>query len=258
MDLGLEDKVVLVTGGGSGIGGAISLALASEGAIPVIVARSPLDPEFEERLRRAQPAALFVQTELTDDDACRDAVGAAAALDRGIHGLVNNAGANDSIGLERAPHEFLKSLTSNLTHYFSMAHYCLPHLKAARGAIVNISSKTAVTGQGGTSGYVAAKAAQLGLTREWAAGLAADGVRVNAVAPAEVMTPLYRRWLDTFADPAAAEAEITERIPLGRRMTTGEEIADTVIFLLSRRASHTTGQWIFPDGGYTHLDRALT
>ena len=138
-----------------------------------------------------------------------------------------------------------------------MAHLCVEQIKARRGAIVNISSKTALTGQGGTSGYVAAKAAQLGLTREWAAALAPYGVRVNAVLPAEVMTPLYQAWLQTRPDPAAALADITARIPLGQRMTTDAEIADLVVFLLSDRSSHTTGQWLHPDGGYVHLDRAL-
>jgi L-fucose dehydrogenase len=139
-----------------------------------------------------------------------------------------------------------------------MAHLCQDALKASRGAIVNISSKTALTGQGGTSGYTAAKGAQLSLTREWAAALCDDGVRVNAVIPAEVMTPLYESWLSTFPDPARKLATITGKIPLGKRMTRAEEIADTTVFLLSERASHVTGQWLFVDGGYTHLDRALT
>jgi L-fucose dehydrogenase len=257
VDLGLARKVVLVTGGGSGIGGAISMSLAREGALPVILARSLLEADFEQELRRHAPQALFVQTELTDDNACRQAVERTLALGHGIYGLVNNAGANDGVGLGRPVEDFVASLESNLLHYFGMAHHCLEPLKTSRGSIVNISSKTALTGQGGTSGYVAAKAAQLGLTREWAAELAPFGVRVNAVAPAEVMTPLYRRWLDTFPDPAAEEMAITRRIPLGQRMTTSEEVANTVLFLLSERASHTTGQWLFPDGGYTHLDRAL-
>ncbi|WP_017921542.1 SDR family oxidoreductase, partial [Burkholderia gladioli] len=114
-----------------------------------------------------------------------------------------------------------------------------------------------LTGQGGTSGYCAAKGAVLSLTREWAASLAGDGVRVNAVIPAEVMTPLYESWLAGFDDPEAKLAAITQRIPFGKRMTTPEEIASTAVFLLSERASHTTGQWLFVDGGYTHLDRAL-
>ena len=139
-----------------------------------------------------------------------------------------------------------------------MTHLCVDALKASRGSIVNISSKTALTGQGGTSGYTAAKGAQLSLTREWATSLRNDGVRVNAVIPAEVMTPLYARWIDTFADPTAKLASIVEKIPFGQRMTTAEEIADSVLFLLSSRSSHTTGQWLVVDGGYTPLDRALT
>lgn len=257
MRLGLDGKVILVTGGGAGIGGAISLTLAAEGALPVVIGRSALAPDFESQLRALQPAFVFAQVDLNDERACISAVAKALDLGRGIHGLVNNAGANDGVGLDRPLSDFLRSLNENLAHYFTMAHHCLPHLKASKGAIVNVSSKTALTGQGGTSGYVAAKAAQLGLTREWAAELAGDGVRVNAVVPAEVMTPLYRRWLDSFPDPAAEEKKIADRIPLGRRMTTAQEIADTTVFLLSDRASHTTGQWLFPDGGYTHLDRSL-
>lgn len=258
MKLELDGKVVIVTGGGAGIGGAISTVLAEEGAIPAILGRSPLDPAFEARVRALQPATIFIRTEMTDDAACAQAVARIVAEGHGIHGLVNNAGANDNVGLEAGTTAFLASLTANLGHYYGMAHHCLPHLKASRGAIVNISSKTALTGQGQTSGYVAAKAAQLGLTREWAAALIDDGVRVNAVLPAEVMTPLYRTWIDSFDDPAAKLAEISAKIPLGRRMTTAREIADTVVFLLSPRSSHTTGQWIVPDGGYTHLDRTLT
>ncbi|MEG8046225.1 SDR family oxidoreductase [Sphingomonas aerolata] len=258
MKLGLDGKLVIVTGGGAGIGGAISTLLAEEGAIPAILGRSALAPAFEANIRALQPATMFIRTEMTDDAACASAVAQIVAAGHGIHGLVNNAGANDGIGLEAGTAAFLASLVANVGHYYGMAHHCLPHLKASRGAIVNISSKTALTGQGQTSGYVAAKAAQLGLTREWAAALVGDGVRVNAVLPAEVMTPLYRAWIDTFDDPQAKLDEIAGNIPLGRRLTTDREIADTVVFLLSARSSHTTGQWIIPDGGYTHLDRTLT
>jgi L-fucose dehydrogenase len=257
MKLGLEGKTVIVTGGGAGIGGAISMVLAEEGAIPAILGRSPLNPEFEAAIRTIQPATIFIQADVTDDAACAAAVAQVAAVGRGIHGLVNNAGTNDGVDLEAGTAAFLASVASNLGHYYGMAHHCLPHLRESRGAIVNISSKTAVTGQGGTSGYVAAKAAQLGLTREWAAALLGDGIRVNAVIPAEVMSPLYQSWIATFDDPQAKLDQITARIPLGKRMTTDREIADTVAFLLSDRASHTTGQWLFVDGGYTHLDRAL-
>jgi len=139
-----------------------------------------------------------------------------------------------------------------------MAHYALPHLKKTHGAIVNIASKTAVTGQGGTSGYASSKGAILALTREWATELLGYGIRVNAVLPAEVMTPLYRQWLDTFPNPDEKLKTILAKVPLQQRMTKPEEIASMVVFLVSARAGHMTGQHIFVDGGYVHLDRALT
>jgi L-fucose dehydrogenase len=131
-------------------------------------------------------------------------------------------------------------------------------LKKSSGSILNISSKVALTGQGNTSAYAAAKGAQLALTREWAAELLPFGVRVNCILPAEVMTPLYKHWLDAREDPIKALQEITDRIPLGKRMTYGYEIAAVAVFLLSaKQSSHTTAQHLVVDGGYTHLDRAL-
>jgi L-fucose dehydrogenase len=247
MDLGLQGKVVLVTGGAGGIGGAIVKLLAAEGATPVVL----------DSRRPSETSARSVQLDLTDEEACAAGVKEIfGALGR-IDGLVNNAGVNDRIGLEAGRGEFARSLQRNLVHYYVMMRHCLPHLISARGAIVNIASKVAVTGQGGTSAYSAAKGGQLSLTREWAAELAAHGVRVNAVVPAEVQTPLYEEWLASFPDPAQKRASIERRIPLGHRLTRAEEVADTVVFLMSARASHVTGQWWFVDGGYTHLDRAL-
>jgi L-fucose dehydrogenase len=258
VDLNLKDKVVLVTGGGAGIGGAITLRLAQEGAIPVVLGKSPLTDDFALQLRVLQPQSLFIQLNLIDDVRCRSAVEQVIETFGRIDGLVNNAGINDGVDIDAGRSAFVASLEQNLIHYYVMTHYCAPHLKASRGAIVNISSKTAVTGQGDTSGYCASKGAQLSLTREWAASFANDGVRVNAVIPAEVMTPLYEHWIESFYNPKAKLAAITGKIPLGHRLTTAEEIAATVVFLLSDQASHTTGQWLFVDGGYTHLDRALS
>lgn len=258
MDLQLKDKVILITGGGAGIGAAVSLSLAQEGAIPVIIGRSPPADTFVARLSAIQPHFDFIQTELTDDAACKTAVDQTVSRFRRIDGLVNNAGVNDNIGLNGTPEQFRASLDKNLVHYFVMMQHCLPHLKATQGSVVNIGSKTAVTGQGQTSAYAAANGARMALTREWAAALLADGIRVNAVIPAEVMTPLYARWINSFDNADEKLAAINQKIPLGKRMTTVEEIADTVVFLLSPKSSHTTGQWLYVDGGYTHLDRALT
>jgi L-fucose dehydrogenase len=260
MDLQLTGKVILITGGAKGIGAAITRAVVREGAVPVIVDRdAPACDRIISELKLDRAHDHHVILDLQSPQHCAEAVAHAAAAFGRIDALINNAGVNDCIGLERgSPEKFLASLHLNLLHYYNMAHYVFPHLKAACGSIVNISSKTAVTGQGNTSGYVAAKGAILALTREWAAELLPCGIRVNAVVPSEVMTPLYEQWLGRFPDPQAKLKTIEAKIPLGNRMTTSDEIAGMVVFLISAQASHITGQHIYVDGGYVHLDRALT
>lgn len=259
MDLHLKDKIILVTGGSKGIGYGICTVLANEGAVPVIVGRNEGDvldavSNIEDRGGRA----FYALVELTDPNQCKIAVQKVIKKFGRIDALVNNAGVNDGIGLESGDYEgFTKSLNKNLTHYYLMAHYVLPELKNSKGSIVNIGSKTSFTGQGGTSGYAAANGARNALTREWAVELLQYNIRVNAVIVAECYTPLYQRWIKTFPDPEKKLEEIASKIPLGNRMTTSEEIGNTVAFLLSKKSSHTTGQLIFVDGGYTHLDRAL-
>ena len=256
MNLHLNGKVVLVTGGAKGIGAAIVRAAAAEGAIPVIVDR---DAEAARKRHAELSAGEIVVAELSAAESCYAAVQKTIERFGRLDALVNNAGVNDKVGLEHgSPEQYVESLGRNLLHYYNMAHYALPHLKKSRGAIVNISSKTALTGQGGTSGYASAKGAILALTREWAAELLNYGIRVNAIVPAEVMTPLYRQWLDSFPNPDEKLTAILAKIPLEQRMTTPDEIAAMVVFLLSAQAGHITGQHLFVDGGYVHLDRALT
>lgn len=260
MDLLLKDKVVVVTGGAKGIGAAIVKVLADEGSFPVVVDRdTEAGRKKEESLRSDGRRCLVIAADLCQADSCANTIEQTIREFGRLDALVNNAGINDRVGLENgSPEEYLKSLQRNLLHYFNMAHYALPHLKQSGGSIVNIASKTAVTGQGGTSGYASSKGAILALTREWAVELLSYSIRVNAIVPAEVMTPLYRQWLETFPNPQEKLRLITERIPLGKRMTTPDDIAAMAAFLISPRASHITGQHVFVDGGYVHLDRALS
>ncbi len=260
MDLQLKDKVAIVTGGAKGIGAAIVRTFAGEGALPVIVDRDrAAGAQLQNDLRKNGAGCGLIAVDLETAENCAQSIRQTLNDFGRIDALVNNAGRNDKIGLEHGtPEEYVASLNRNLVHYYNMAHYALPHLKSSRGAIVNIGSKTAVTGQGSTSGYASSKGAVMALTREWAAELLPHGIRVNTVVPAEVMTPLYRQWLDTFPNPEEKRKTILSKIPLEQRMTTAEEIAAMVVFLISARSSHTTGQHLFVDGGYVHLDRALT
>jgi L-fucose dehydrogenase len=259
MDLQLTDKVIVVTGGDKGIGRAIAQVLAQEGALPFIISRKEKDcqsciAEIESEGGRAD----YAIAELTDLTQCKDAIEKLMQRHGRIDGVVNNAGVNDGVSLKEGSYtEFLSSIEKNVGHYFNMVQLCLEGLKTSKGAIVNISSKVAETGQGGTSGYAAANGARNALTREWAVDLLQDDIRVNAVVVAESYTPLYQRWIESFENPELKKNEIESKIPLGQRMTTPEEIASTVCFLLSSRSSHTTGQIIHVDGGYTHLDRSI-
>jgi L-fucose dehydrogenase len=259
MDLELTGKVVLITGGAKGIGAAIARGVAGEGATPVIVDRDQTACEdLRAELAKSGRSCHAISVELASPENCRKAVEQIVSFTGRLDSLVNNAGVNDGVGLEHgSPEKYLGSLQRNLLHYYNMAHYALPHIKATRGTIVNVSSKTALTGQGNTSGYASAKGAILALTREWAAELLHSGIRVNAVVPSEVMTPLYRQWVNTFPFPEEKLKSIVARIPFGKRMTEPSEIADMVLFLISARASHITGQHLYVDGGYVHLDRAL-
>src|ERR1043166_42679 len=259
MDLQLKDKVIIVTGGAKGIGEAIVKLLATEGALPVIVGRNEEDNlKTINEIEVKGGKAWQVMAELTEPSGCTKAVKAVVERFNRIDGLVNNAGINDGVGLEQGNYEkFMQSLHKNLVHYYLMAQLALPELKRSKGAIVNIGSKTAETGQGNTSAYAAANGGRNALTREWAVEMLKYGIRVNAVIVAECYTPLYDRWIKTLPNPEEKLKEITSKIPLGNRMTTAEEIANMVAFLLSERSSHTTGKLFHVDGGYVHLDRAL-
>jgi L-fucose dehydrogenase len=256
MDLGLKGKHILVSGGAKGIGAGIVQILSKEGAIPIIIGRN--EEDNLKILATIDNKGYAITADLIHPEACADAVQQAVKLAGSIDGLVNNAGVNDGIGLEKGNYtDFMASLHRNLVHYYLLAQHALPYLKKSKGAIVNITSKTAETGQGNTSAYAAANGGRNALTREWAVELLPYQIRVNAVVVAESWTPLYEKWLNTLPEPEKMLKKINQRIPLENRMTTCEEIGQMVAFLLSEKSSHTTGQLIHVDGGYVHLDRAI-
>ena len=259
MNLHLKDKVIIVTGGARGIGYGIVRLLAEEGALPVLIGKS----EEDNKLAAKNIAGLgvevkYITADLANPEECENSVREAIRFYERVDGLVNNAGVNDNVGLAGGSYNaFMASLHKNLVHYYLVAHYTLPELVKSKGAIVNISSKTAETGQGNTSAYAASNGARNALTREWAVELLPFGIRVNAVVVAECFTPLYESWIKSLPNPDEKLRQIKSRIPFENRMTKAEEIARMVVFLLSSQSSHTTGQLIHVDGGYVHLDRAI-
>lgn len=260
MDLQLQNKVIIVTGGARGIGKGISVLLAKEGAIAVIVSRTKSESlKTIKEIESFGGKAFQFEADLTNPEECEQAINNVINQFGRIDGLVNNAGVNDGVSLQNGTYEtFVQSLHKNLIHYYLMAHFALPELIKSKGSILNISSKIADTGQGGTSAYAAANGGRNALTREWAVELLPYSIRVNAIVVAECYTPLYERWIQTVENPEEKLKSIMNHIPLGKRMTTVEEIANTAVFLLSSVSSHTTGQITYVDGGYVHLDRAIS
>jgi len=260
MDLGLKDKVVVVTGAAGmegSIGKTIVNSLANEGAIPIIVCRNDRGYEYEKKLKSKGINTTFIKTDLTRPDQIKKTAKIIGKKYNKIDVLINNIGVNDGIGLENSIEDFMLSLQLNMVSYFAMTKYCLPYIKKAKGNILNIGSKVSITGQGNTSGYAASKGGILGLTREWAVDLINDSIRVNAVIISESWTPAYSNWIKTLKDGESKLKSIIKNIPFENRMTTSKEVANTCLFTISNKSSHTTGQFIFCDGGYIHLDRSL-
>ena len=260
MDLGLKNKVVVISGAAGvkgSIGETILQQLVSEGAIPAIIDRNDRGFAYVKEIQSKGIDAIFCKTDVTNPVEVENALKAIVDKYKRIDVVINNVGVNDGVSLESSYEDFMNSLKLNVVSYFLVVKHALPYLKKSKGNILNIGSKVAFTGQGGTSGYAAAKGGVLGLSREWAVDLIKYSIRVNAIIIAESYTPAYETWIDTLENGQEKLESIISKIPLENRMTTPQEIADTCLFTISERSSHTTGQQIFVDGGYVHLDRSL-
>ncbi len=260
MDLGLKGKVVIITGAAGkegSIGHTILQSLAAEEAIPAVIDRNDRGYGYVDKIKANGIDAIFCKTDVMDPEQIKNAVQTIVEKYGRVDAIINNVGVNDGVGLDASYEEFMNSLKLNMVSYFLVVKYALPALLKSKGNILNIGSKVALTGQGRTSGYAASKGGVLGLTREWAVDLIKEGIRSNAIIIAESWTPSYDTWIKTLENGEEKLKSIIKKIPLENRMTTTQEIADTCLFTISERASHTTGQFITVDGGYVHLDRSL-
>ena len=248
----LADKVILITGASKGIGLGCVLSCLKHGARVALLARNPTAAaaELAEGYSPDGDRILAVCADVRDPAAIEAAVNRTTDHFGRLDGLINNAGWHPPAETieQTSTEDFEALLRLNLTSTFVGCKFVVPHLRKARGAIVNMSSEVALIGQGHAVSYVTSKAGQIGLTRALALDLAPAGVRVNAVCPAGVLTPLMEEWAAGGADANAALAEVDSWHPLGR-MATVEEIGEVCAFLLSNEASFITGQAICPDGG---------
>ena len=256
-----QDRVVVITGGARGIGEGCARVFAREGAKVAILDRdamaaNSMAASLEGNLGEASSSGVGERRHLgiACDVSIETQVAAGIAAVVGKYGridcLINNAGIHppDTPLEQMRPEVALDVLRVNFLSNYSMCYYAIEHLKKTRGTIINVSSMTAVLGQKNSTAYAASKGAQLSFTKALALECAPWGVRVNAILPSNVDTPLMRQWASSLPDPDAALERIAALQPLGR-MADIEEMGKTCLFLATEDSSFITGQGLEVDGG---------
>lgn len=237
-------KVVLISGGASGIGFAVADKCMREGARVAVIDKQPID--------LPGPQLLGFRGDVADEAFVKLTVARVHEIWGKVDGLVNNAGIMENQAIDEVTDDhWERHLNVNVKGAMLMIKHVFPLMKAAgQGAIVNCSSIMAYTSAPRTVAYTVSKTAILGLTRAVAMDGAPHRIRANTVCPGTVDTPLYRRYLETLEDPAAAHARFNDMYPLGR-IGTPEDVANVCGFLLSDEAKWITGQSFIVDGGYS-------
>jgi dihydroanticapsin dehydrogenase len=251
----LEHKVAIITGGGAGIGRATCELFAEEGAAVVIAERNlQTGKEAAERIKQNGGSAHFVHTNTADEESVRQMAAEAVRVFSCIHILVNNAAVFVLRGIDATPAEWREILDTNVMGPALVAKHVVPVMrKAGGGAIVNLGSISSFIAQPQFVTYNATKAAIANMTRCMALDLAPDNIRVNAVCPGSVWTPIVERLTrEAGMDRAAADAHADwGGAHMLRRLADPREIAYAILFLASDEASFITGENLMVDGGYT-------
>lgn len=246
------NRAVVVTGAAKGIGAGCARVFCREGALVAILDRDAATGEAlaAELTREGPGRAQFLSCNVIDLDALAAAIDRAAAEFGRLDCLINNVGWHPpSMTIEETSLKDMEDLMRlNYTTTFAATKFALPHLRKTRGTIVNISSMTAVLGQTHAAAYCATKAAQVGLTKGLALELGPAGIRVNAILPSNIDTPLMREWASTLPDPQEGVDRMA-RLQVFNRLGTPEEIGRVALFLATDDSSFLTGQAIEAEGG---------
>jgi NAD(P)-dependent dehydrogenase (short-subunit alcohol dehydrogenase family) len=247
----MDQKVALVTGASSGIGTAVALRLAKDGFAVMAAGR---DAERTERVRQDEPAIRTWIGDVTSAQSCADLVSACVEAFDGLDVLVNNAGIYHTANAEQTTDEiWSQTIAINLNAPFFLSRAALPHLRRRKGVIVNLASDFGLVGGEDAVAYCASKGGLVLMTKAMAVDHAAEGIRVNAVCPGDVETPmLYQDGATRGLDRAAALSEASTGSMTGR-VTTPDEVAALIAFLASEEALQITGAAISIDGGNTAL-----
>jgi NAD(P)-dependent dehydrogenase (short-subunit alcohol dehydrogenase family) len=247
----VDGKVAIVTGAASGIGRATALALAREGAR---VALADIDDatgsDASEEIQEGGGVALFQRTDVGSTDDVRELVQATVGRFGRLHILVNNAGVAIGGSVTAISEEdWNRVLNVNLTSMWRGMHFAIPEmLKTGGGSIVNTSSVQGSVGFDGWAGYAASKGGIDALTRQVAVEYAPKNIRVNAVIPGTIMTPMNERIVRESPDGAEIEAGWLAMHPVNR-LGTPEEVANAIVWLASDESSFVTGECLRVDGG---------
>jgi len=248
----LKGRVAIVTGSSKGIGEGIARVFSREGAKVVVVCRTEdAGRRIAEELGSDDGRATYVQADVTRENDIGEMVRRTVETFGRIDILVNNAGYHISKNVEQTSleeWEFIQN--TNLRSTFLCSKYALPYLRKTKGSIINISSMVGVVGQPNAGAYSATKGGQIAMTKGMAIDFAPDGIRVNAICPGWIQTPLVEDWFSQQDDPEASRAYIHGQHPLGRIGTT-EECGAVAAFLASDEASFVTGVALPVDGGVT-------
>lgn len=247
-----KEKAVIVTGGSKGIGEGCARVFCREGGLVSILARgADAGQALATELTRSGPGrAIYIPCDVGDHLQLKRAIEETVSKFGRLDCIVNNAGQHPpAMTIDETSIEFMEELMRiNYLSTFAGSRYAVPFLRKTRGTIVNISSMTAVLGQEHSTAYCATKGAQVSLTKALAIELGREGIRVNAILPSNIDTPLMRDWAATLPDPDSALKRVSDMQVFGR-MGTIEEMGELALFLASEASSFITGQAIEAEGG---------